>query len=54
MVRDFPKSPNQPNEIALTIASLFSADERLETGKFCKMVRKFPPFRFERKKEEYL
>ena len=41
-VRVFPKSPNQPNEVALIIIlqfdfpSLFSADERLETGKFSK------------------
>ena len=39
MVRVFPKSTNQPNEMALTncnlisIIILFSADERLETGK---------------------
>ena len=55
MVRVFPKSPNQPNEMALTICNSISR-ERGETGnwKVLQMVRKFHPFRSEREKEEYL
>ena len=53
MVRDFPKSANQPTEMALTICNLFLADERLKleslaNGKEISAV----PFRTE--KEEYL
>ena len=54
MVRDFPKSPNQSNEMALTISNSISfhcfrlmRDWKLEV---LQMVRKFPPFHSERKK----
>ena len=56
MVRDFPKSANQPNEMVLTqyhlkfgFLLLFSIDERLN-WQIVQMVRKFPTFRSERKK----
>ena len=54
MVRDFPKSANQPNEMALTIWSSVSCYcfplMRDWNWEIVQMVRKFPTFRSERKK----
>ena len=54
MVRDFPKSANQPNEMALTISSSVSCYcfplMRDWNWEIVQMVRKFLTFRSERKK----
>ena len=44
-----PTERNGAYHLQFDFLSLFSADERLETGKVC-LVKKFPPFRSERKK----
>ena len=53
--KDFPKSANQPTEMALTVCSSISPncfrlmrDRKLENE--AQMVMKFPPLRYERKK----
>ena len=54
MVRDFPNSTDQPDEIALTIylsgVSSANCAERPGNGGFIQMVRNYPPFRSEWKK----
>ena len=58
MVRDFPKSPNQPNEMALTICNSISLncfwlmrDWKLESFANGKEISAVP---FRTEKEEYL
>ena len=46
MVRVFPKPALKPNEMALTFAIRFPANERLETGKFRKWQAKLLYERF--------
>ena len=58
MVRDFPKSPNQPNEMALTICNSISLhcfrlmrDWKLESFANGKEISAVP---FRKEKEDYL
>ena len=55
MVRDYPNSTDQPDEIALTIylsgvSSANRAENAWTDGGFIQMVRNFPPFHSELKK----
>ena len=58
MVRDFPNSTDQPDEIGLTIylSGVLSRSslKRSGNGGFIQMVSNVPPFQSELKKKEYL